>query len=41
MGNSSIIQLQDITRTYQMGETQVHALRGISLQVDPRKKKSK
>jgi len=30
-----VIQLEDITKIYQMGKIQVHALRGISLQVFP------
>jgi putative ABC transport system ATP-binding protein len=33
MDNNSLIQLEDITKTYQMGETQVHALRGVSYTV--------
>ena len=31
---SSVIQLKDITKVYQMGEVEVHALRGASLQVE-------
>ncbi len=30
-----MIELQDITKTYQMGEVEVHALRGASLQIQP------
>lgn len=30
-----MIEIQDITKVYQMGETQVHALRGVSLKVEP------
>ncbi len=33
MEDGLLIQLTDITKTYQMGEIQVHALRGVSLQV--------
>ena len=31
---SSVIELRDITKIYQMGEVEVHALRGASLQVE-------
>jgi putative ABC transport system ATP-binding protein len=31
---SSVIELRDITKVYQMGEVEVHALRGASLQVE-------
>jgi putative ABC transport system ATP-binding protein len=31
----SIIQVQDITKVYRMGQVQVHALRGVSLDVKP------
>lgn len=31
--SSPVIQLQDITKTYQMGDVQVHALRGVSLTI--------
>lgn len=31
--NTTVIELRDVWKTYQMGETQVHALRGISLEV--------
>lgn len=31
--NTPVIELKDVWRTYTIGETQVHALRGISLQV--------
>jgi putative ABC transport system ATP-binding protein len=31
---SSVIELKDITKVYQMGEVEVHALRGASLQVE-------
>ncbi|MEK6960988.1 MAG: ABC transporter ATP-binding protein [Nanoarchaeota archaeon] len=30
-----VIQLEDVWKTYQMGEVQVHALRGISLKIMP------
>jgi putative ABC transport system ATP-binding protein len=30
----SIIQVRDVTKDYQLGKTQVHALRGVSLTVD-------
>lgn len=30
---SSTIELQDITKVYQMGEVEVHALRGVSLEI--------
>ena len=30
-----MIELQNITKTYQMGEVEVHALRGVSLQIQP------
>ena len=36
MSNSqqdAVIQIENLTRTYQMGETEVHALAGVSLQV--------
>jgi putative ABC transport system ATP-binding protein len=33
--NGSLIQIEDMTKTYQMGDIQVHALRGLSLQVQP------
>lgn len=32
--NMSVIEIENVTKTYQMGETQVHALRGISLHVE-------
>ena len=31
--NQRLIQLEDVTKVYQMGEVQVHALRGVSLAV--------
>jgi putative ABC transport system ATP-binding protein len=31
-----VIELQDVTKVYQMGEVQVHALRGVSLAVEER-----
>lgn len=33
--NQPVIQIQDITKIYQMGEVQVHALRGVSMCVEP------
>ncbi len=30
-----LIQIQDVTKVYQMGEVEVHALRGVSLEVMP------
>ena len=33
MNNTVIFQAQDITRTYQMGDVLVHALRGIDLKL--------
>jgi len=30
-----VIRIRDITKVYQMGEVQVHALRGVSLEVEP------
>lgn len=33
--NETLIQIEDMTKTYQMGDIQVHALRGVSLQVQP------
>jgi putative ABC transport system ATP-binding protein len=33
--NQPVIQLEDITKVYQMGEVEVHALRGVSLRVEP------
>jgi putative ABC transport system ATP-binding protein len=31
--NDSLIEIQDITKVYQMGEVEVHALRGVSLDI--------
>ena len=31
-----MIEIQDVTKTYEMGEVQVHALRGVSLRVEKR-----
>ena len=31
---SPVIELQDITKVYQMGEVKVHALQGTSLEVE-------
>ena len=33
--NGSLIQIEEMTKTYQMGDIQVHALRGVSLEVQP------
>jgi putative ABC transport system ATP-binding protein len=33
--SSPVIQIRDITKVYQMGDVQVHALRGVSLDVCP------
>jgi putative ABC transport system ATP-binding protein len=33
--NQPVIRIQDITKVYQMGEVEVHALRGVSLHVEP------
>ena len=33
MGNNLVIEAKELTKTYQMGELQVHALRQVSLQV--------
>lgn len=33
MGNAPFIETQALTRTFQMGQTRVHALRGVDLQV--------
>lgn len=32
--NQSVMQMVDLKKTYRMGETEVHALRGVSLNVD-------
>lgn len=32
--NASVIQIRDLVKTYDMGTTQVHALRGLSLDID-------
>ena len=32
--NNCVIEAKDLTKTYQMGEVQVHALRGVSLQIE-------
>ena len=32
---TSMIEIENITKVYQMGEVQVHALRGVSLQIAP------
>jgi putative ABC transport system ATP-binding protein len=34
--NGDLIQIEDMTKVYQMGDVQVHALRGISLSVEER-----
>ena len=34
MSERALIEIRDITKTYQMGEVEVHALRGVSLQVE-------
>ncbi|HTD65271.1 MAG TPA: ABC transporter ATP-binding protein, partial [Candidatus Limnocylindria bacterium] len=33
-GRESIVRLEDVQKTYQMGPATVHALRGVSLQID-------
>ena len=33
MSNQNAVQLQNITKTYQMGEVPVHALRGVDLEL--------
>ena len=33
MSNSPIIQVQQLTKTYRVGEVDVHALRGVDLEV--------
>jgi putative ABC transport system ATP-binding protein len=33
--SEQLIEIQDITKIYQMGDVQVHALRGVSLQITP------
>ncbi len=33
--NSSLIQIEAVTKVYQMGDIQVHALRGVSLEIFP------
>jgi putative ABC transport system ATP-binding protein len=30
----SVIEIEDVTKTYQMGEMEVHALRGVSLEIE-------
>src|SRR5499427_9373412 len=32
-GGDMVIQVQDLHKVYQMGETEVHALRGVSLEI--------
>lgn len=34
MNNNSVIRIEELVKTYQMGEVQVHALRGVSLEID-------
>jgi putative ABC transport system ATP-binding protein len=34
MSDRALIEISDITKTYQMGEVEVHALRGVSMQVE-------
>lgn len=34
-GHTSLIQIEDMTKVYQMGDIKVHALRGVSLEVKP------
>ena len=31
--NDIVIRVENLTKTYQMGEVQVHALRGVSLEI--------
>lgn len=33
MNNDAIVDVREVTRTYRMGEIEVHALRGVSLQI--------
>ncbi|MCB0169151.1 MAG: ATP-binding cassette domain-containing protein, partial [Anaerolineae bacterium] len=33
MVNESVIEIQDMTKVYQMGDIKVHALRGVSLEI--------
>jgi len=34
-GNSPLLQIEEMTKVYQMGDIEVHALRGVSLTVQP------
>jgi putative ABC transport system ATP-binding protein len=34
MNNGTLIKTQDLTKVYQMGDVEVHALQGVSLQID-------
>jgi len=34
-GNHPLIEIEDVTKMYQMGQVEVHALRGVSLQIHP------
>jgi putative ABC transport system ATP-binding protein len=34
IGSVKMIEIENVTKTYQMGEVQVHALRGVSLEID-------
>ena len=34
MSDRSLIEIRDITKTYRMGDVQVHALRGVSMKID-------
>ena len=33
MSGEAILEVQDVTKTYQLGDTEVHALRGVSFEI--------